>query len=108
MAEVAADLKVTSLTQHSLAFERVVGAALDTRADGHWAACAITWLKDGFPVAGHTDALRRIIAEKKRVDQSSRQAAAGLLAAPGTVPSPLRIDAQLGIGHQAAGECIHE
>jgi hypothetical protein len=34
MAEVAADLEVTSLTQHSLAFERVVGAALDTRAGG--------------------------------------------------------------------------
>ena len=67
MAEVAADLEVTSLTQHSLAFERVVGAALDTRAGGHWAACAITWLKDGFPVAGHTDALRRIITEKKRL-----------------------------------------
>jgi hypothetical protein len=93
MAEVAANLEVTSLTQHSLAFERVVGAALDTRAGGHWAACAITWLKDGFPVAGHTDALRRIITEKKRVDQRSRPAAARLLAAPGTVPSPLRIDA---------------
>ena len=56
MAEVAADLEVTSLAQHRLAFERVVGAALDTRAGGggHWAACAITWLKDGFPVAGAT------------------------------------------------------
>jgi hypothetical protein len=52
MAEVAANLKVTSLTQHSLAFERVVGAALDTLADGHWAARAITWLKDRFPWPG--------------------------------------------------------
>ena len=79
MAEVAADLEVTSLTQHSLAFERVVGAAL--RANGHWAACAVTWLKDGFPVAGHADALRGIITEKQRVDQRSRQTAARLLAA---------------------------
>jgi hypothetical protein len=79
MTEVAADLEVTSLTQHSLAFERVVGAALDTRAGGHWTACAITWLKDGFPVTGHTGALRRIITEKKRVDQRSRQTAARLL-----------------------------
>jgi hypothetical protein len=80
LAEVAADLEVTSLTQHGLAFERVMGAALDRRAGGHWAACAITWLKDGFPVAGHTDALRRIITEKERVDQRSRQTAARLLA----------------------------
>jgi hypothetical protein len=65
MTEVAADLEVTSLTQHSLAFERGVDAALDKRASGHWAAFAIAWLKDGFPVAGHTDALRRIVTEKR-------------------------------------------
>ena len=81
MAQVAAELQVASVTQHGLDFERVVGAALDMRAGGHWAACAIAWLKDGYPLAGHTDALSRVITEKKRVDQRSRQAAARLLAA---------------------------
>jgi hypothetical protein len=80
MAEVAADLEATDLTQHGLAFERVVGTALDERASGYWAASAIAWLKDGYPVAGHADALRRIVTEKKRVDQRSRQAAFRLLA----------------------------
>ena len=79
ITEVADDLEVTSLTQHLLPFEHVVDAALD--AGGHWAACAIAWLKDGFPVAGHTDVLRRMITDKKTVDQRSRQTAARLLAA---------------------------
>lgn len=79
MSEVAADLQVTSLTQHSLPFERVVGAALD--GSGYWAAFAITWLENGFPLAGHTDALRRVTTDKKRVAQRPRQTAARLLAA---------------------------
>ena len=79
MSEVAADLEVTSLTQHGLAFERVVGLALD--GGGHWAACAITWLEDGFPIAGQTEALRRVITDKKKTAQRPRQTAARLLAA---------------------------
>lgn len=80
MTEVAAALGVSSLTQHGLAFERVVDAALDERSSGHWAADAIAWLNDGFPVVWYRDALRRIVTDKKRVDQRSRQAAARLLA----------------------------
>jgi hypothetical protein len=80
MSEVAAELEVTSLAQHGLAFERVVGFALD--GGGRWAALAITWLEDGFPVAGQTDALRRVITyHKKNVAQRPRQSAARLLAA---------------------------
>ncbi len=80
MSQVAAELEVTSLAQHDLAFERVVGLALD--GGGRWAAFAITWLEDGFPVAGQTDALRRVITDKKKnVAQSPRQTAARLLTA---------------------------
>jgi len=79
MSEVAADLEVTSLTQHGLAFERVVGLALD-EGSGCWAALAITWLEDGFPMAGQTDSLRRVITDKS-VTQRPRQTAARLLAA---------------------------
>ena len=57
-----------------------MGLALD--GGGRWAAFAITWLEDGFPVAGQTDALRRVITDKKKnVAQRPRQTAARLLAA---------------------------
>ena len=79
MSEVAAELDVTSLAQHGLGFERVVGLALD--GGGRWAAFAILWLEDGFPMAGQTDALRRVISSKKSVAQRPRQTAARLLAA---------------------------
>jgi hypothetical protein len=79
MSEVAAELEVTSLAQHGLAFERVVGLALD--GGGRWAALAITWLEDGFPTAGQTDALRSVITDKKKTAQRPRQTAARLLAA---------------------------
>jgi hypothetical protein len=80
MTAVAADLGVSSLTQHSLGFERVLDAALDERGSGRWTAYAIAWLDDGFPTVWYRDALRRILTDKKRVDQRSRQAAARLLA----------------------------
>src|SRR5258708_38485741 len=44
MTAVAADLGVSRLTQHSLAFERGVDAALDERSSGRWTAYAIAWL----------------------------------------------------------------
>jgi hypothetical protein len=86
MSDVAADLEVTSLAQHGLAFERVVGLAFDGR--GRWAALAITWLEDGFPIAGQTDALRRVITDKKSVAQRPRQTAARFLAAQGRRNQP--------------------
>ena len=70
MSEVAAELEVTSLAQHGLGFERVVGLALD--GGGRWAALAITWLGDGFPMAGQTDALRSVITEILRGHHAGR------------------------------------
>jgi hypothetical protein len=53
MAQVAAELGVSSLDGHGLHFEDVAGAVLDGRASGHWAAKAIAWLDAGFPAVGY-------------------------------------------------------
>jgi hypothetical protein len=91
MAQVAADLGVGSLTGHGLGFERVVGAALDVRASGYWAARAIAWLEAGFPAAGYRDGLARVRADR-RVAQRARQQAARIAARefPGPAACPVQ------------------